>query len=140
MGRWTERRALYNEDDETYDPYISLDVNEYLIDKYPMLSLKNRRSVWSSCQSDDDFDYSSIEHQINQRVRKLAVKDMTIELPPNEQIMVDLVRKYLEISWEDVPADDYDELVDYLIDGLDGIVEEYYEEDEEDDEEEEEEE
>ena len=39
MGRWTERRALYNEDDETFDPYISLDVNEYLIEHYPMLSL-----------------------------------------------------------------------------------------------------
>ena len=134
MGRWTERRALYNEDDETYDPYISLDVNEYLIDKYPMLSLKNRRSVWSSCQNDGNFDYSAVEHQINQRVRKLAVKDMTIELPPNEQIMVDLVRKYLEISWEDVPADDYDDLVDVLIDGLDALVEEYYEDEDEEEE------
>ena len=131
MGRWTERRALYNEDDETYDPYISLDVNEYLIDKYPMLSLKRRRSVWSICQNDANFDYSSIEHQINQCVRKLAVKDMTIELPPNEQVMVDLVRKYLEISWEDIPAEDYDELIDHLIDGLDMLVEDYYEETEE---------
>ena len=137
MGRWTERRALYNEDDETYDPYISLDVNEYLIERYPSLSLKNRRSVWSSCQNDDNFDYSAIEHQINQAVRKLAVKDMKIQLPPNEQVMVDLVRKYLEISWEDVPAEDYDELVDYLIDGLDEIVEEYYADDEDEEDEEE---
>ena len=134
MGRWTERRALYNEDDESFDPYLSLDVNEYLIDHYPMLSLKSRRSVWSSCQNDDDFDYSAIEHQINQRVRKLAVKNMTIQLPPNEQVMVDLVRKYLEISWEDVPADDYDDLVDVLIDGLDALVEEYYEDEDEEEE------
>jgi len=139
MGRWTERRALYNEDDETYDPYISLDVNEYLIDKYPTLSLKNRRSVWSTCQNDDDFDYSGIEDQINQCVRKLAVKDMTIELPPNEQVMVDLVRKYLEISWDDVPADDYEDLIDALLEGLDEIVEDYYSEDDEEEEDEDEE-
>ena len=51
--------------------------------------------------------------------------------------MVDLVRKYLAVSWEDIPAEDYDELVDYLIAGLDEIVEEYYADDEEEEDEEE---
>ena len=69
MGKWTERRSLYYEDDEKYDPYLSLDVNEYLISEWPTLSLKQRRGVWTLAQNDEDFDWSSVEEQIDDYVQ-----------------------------------------------------------------------
>ena len=39
MGAKTERRSLYYESDEDFDPTISVDVNEYLIETWPTLTL-----------------------------------------------------------------------------------------------------
>ena len=130
MGRWTERRALYNEDEDQYDPYLSLDVNEYLIENYPKLSLKQRTAIWSICQ--EAVDFSVLEIQVNTQVQKYAIKNMSVELPPNEQAMVNLVRQYLATSWEDIPAEDYDDLCSVLLESLDDLVEEYYEDSDED--------
>ena len=41
MGRISERRALYYEDDPDYDPFVGIDVNEYLIAEYPRMTLNS---------------------------------------------------------------------------------------------------
>ena len=65
MGRVSERRALFLENDPDHDPFLGVDVNEYLIEWYPTLTAKQRRAVWTSCQSDVDFDFESIHEQID---------------------------------------------------------------------------
>ena len=80
MGRWSERRALAAENDETVDTCLTLDVNEYLISEWPTLTLKQRRAVWYSCQTDDDFDWSDIEDQIDDMVFELAGDNDTWDL------------------------------------------------------------
>ena len=65
MGRVSERRALFLENDPDYDPFVGVDVNEYLIECYPTLTAKQRKSVWTSCQSDVDFDFEAIYEQID---------------------------------------------------------------------------
>ena len=65
MATAAERRRAFLEDDPDYDPYISFDINEYLIEYYPQLNAKMRKSVWTTVQSDPDFDYTPIEEQID---------------------------------------------------------------------------
>ena len=65
MGRSAERRALYYEDDPDYNPFVGVDVNEYLIENHKTLTLKQRRSVWTLCQQDEDFNYDSIYEEID---------------------------------------------------------------------------
>ena len=65
-----ERRNLYYAFDEGHDPLITIDVNEYLIDEYPTLSLKARRAIWTIAQNDEEFDFSSIEEQIDEYVEQ----------------------------------------------------------------------
>ena len=65
MGRKSERRALYYEDDPDYDPFVGIDVNEYLIAEYPQMTLKQRRSVWRLCQSDGDFNFDPVYEEID---------------------------------------------------------------------------
>jgi len=80
MGAKTERRSLYYESDEDFDPTISVDVNEYLIETWPTLTLKQRNSVWSLCQNDEDFDYESIHNQIDDWVYHLAEDNPEVNL------------------------------------------------------------
>ena len=65
MGRKEERRALYYQSDPTYDPFVGIDVNEYLIENFPTLTLKQRKAVWSLCQSDGDFNFDPIYEEID---------------------------------------------------------------------------
>ena len=65
MGRSAERRALYYEDDPDYNPFVGVDVNEYLIENHKSLTLKQRRSVWTLCQQDEDFNYDPIYEEID---------------------------------------------------------------------------
>ena len=65
MGRMSERRALYYEDDPDHDPFVGVDVNEYLIETYPTMTLKQRRAVWSLCQSDGEFNFDSVYEEID---------------------------------------------------------------------------
>ena len=65
MGRISERRALYYEDDPDYDPFVGVDVNEYLIAEYPHMTLKQRRAVWHLCQTDGDFNFDPVYEEID---------------------------------------------------------------------------
>ena len=65
MGRSSERRALYYEDDPDYNPFVGVDVNEYLIEHHKTLTLKQRRSVWTLCQQDEDFNFDPIYEEID---------------------------------------------------------------------------
>ena len=65
MGRMSERRALYYEDDPNHDPFVGVAVNEYLIETYPTMTLKQRRAVWSLCQSDGDFNFDPVYEEID---------------------------------------------------------------------------
>ena len=105
-----ERRNLYYAFDEGHDPSITLDINEYLIDEWPDLSLKARQAVWTTCQNNEDFDMSSVEDQIDDAVYTVAEQspELGIELP-NE--------------------DDEDEDDDELQDALYDFVSNYYDED-----------
>lgn len=80
MGSKSERRSLYYESDSEFDPTISVDINEYLIEHWPTLNLKQRTSVWTLCQEDEDFDYDSIHDQIDAWVFDLAENDPQVDL------------------------------------------------------------
>ncbi len=82
----SERRALYYEEQSDFDPFVGLDANEYLIEDWPKLTLKQRKAVWSACQTDEDFDWSSIYEQIDDAVFELAERDKTIDLSDVEII------------------------------------------------------
>ena len=60
----SERRALYYEDDPDYDPFVGVDVNEYLIEEYPHMTLKQRRAVWRLAQEDGDFNFDAVYEEI----------------------------------------------------------------------------
>ena len=78
MGRISERRALYYENDPDYDPFIGVDINEYLIENYT-LTLKQRKAVWTLCQSDEDFNFESIYADIDAWVAHVTGEDVTDE-------------------------------------------------------------
>ena len=40
MGAASERRALLMEANDDYNPYLTIDVNEYLIEEWPTLNCK----------------------------------------------------------------------------------------------------
>ena len=65
MGRMSERRSLYYEDDPDYNPFVGVDVNEYLIEEYPHMTLKQRRAVWHLCQTDGDFNFDPVYEEID---------------------------------------------------------------------------
>ena len=80
MATAAERRALFYEDQSDFDAFIGVDANEYLIEDWPMLTLKQRKAVWSACSVDPDFDWSPIYEQLDQAVLTLAETDSTIDL------------------------------------------------------------
>ena len=80
MATQAERRALYYEDQSDYDPFLGIDANEYLIEDWPMLTLKQRKAIISICQYDEDFDWTPLTEQIDQAVITLAETDKTIDL------------------------------------------------------------
>ena len=81
-----ERRALYYEEQSDFDPFLGVDVNEYLIEEWPKLTLKQRKSVWSRCQLSDEFDWDPVYEQIDQAILELAEIDKTIDLSDLEII------------------------------------------------------
>ena len=131
MGKWTERRSLYYEDDEKYDPYLSLDVNEYLISEWPTLSLKQRRGVWTMAQNDEEFDWSSIEEQVDNYVGQILQEDIDKDEEDDLNYLHDALATYVQDYWEDVDEDDLDDLVEFVIVAIDNAVDEYYNDDEE---------
>ena len=59
---------------------ISVDINEYLIEEWPKLTLAQRKAVWTLCQNDEEFDFDPIYEQIDTMVVQLAETDKTIDL------------------------------------------------------------
>lgn len=136
MGRFSERRALYYEDEDGHDPSLSIDVNEYLIENYEAISLKQRRSIWSLCQNDEDFDYSSIEEQIDSWVIKFAKTDPTMNVTKKITDYIDPSeledKEYDEEEYDEDEEDDEDyedetvyvDVREYLEDKFEDIPEE----------------
>ena len=142
MGRWTERRALYHEDDDSYDPYLSLDVNEYLIANFPVLSLKQRRSVWTMAQNDEDFDWSSIEEQVNYYVDRIL--NASKEADDDEEEYPDIywaLSDYIESNFDNIDTEDeyYPDTLLEIIETLDELIIEAFDDEDKSEEEEEEE-
>ena len=132
MGAKSERRSLYYEDNEEFDPTIIVDVNEYLIEEWPTLTLKNRTSVWSLCQNDEDFDFDSIYEQIDEWVFTLAEQDPDVNLGEDDTSGVGFKDEDLDDDEddEDYDEDDYDDEDDsldgYLIFDIVGYLSEKY--------------
>ena len=112
MGATSERRALTYEDNDSYDPNITVDINEYLIENWPTLTLKNRTSVWTLCQNDEDFDLDSIYNQIDDWVYQLAEDDPNVNLGKVDE---DDDEDYDDDDDDDDEEDDDESLEGYLI-------------------------
>ena len=80
-----ERRALFYSSNLDHDPYIQLDINEYLIETWPQLNLKQRKCVWTLCQNDEEFDFSDIEAQVDSWVYEFADSVSDLDLPEPEE-------------------------------------------------------
>ena len=76
-----ERRALYYSTNDEHDPYVQVDINEYLIENWPDLNLKQRKCVWTLCQNDEDFVFDEIHDQIDSMVYVYAESDDSVVLP-----------------------------------------------------------
>ena len=108
MGAASERRALLLEADDSYNPFLDVNVNEYLIKEFPTLTIKQRTSVVHFCQSDEDFDYSPIHDQIDKKVYKYAETNPEIIL---DDVSDDSVVESDNEVDEDEEADTFESLV-----------------------------
>ena len=115
MGAASERRALLLEADDSYDPFLAVNVNEYLIEEFPTLTAKQRTSVVHLCQNDEDFDYDPIHDQIDDKVYEYAetnpevILDDTSDLDDDEE-SDDEIETYLSVDVETYLLDNYDEI------------------------------
>lgn len=127
MGGKSERRSLFYANDDNFDPTLVVDVNEYLIDEWPGLTLKQRRSVWTIAQGNDDFDYDPIYNQIDEIIYEMAETDSTIELPPeddddteSEEPILELdVEAFLEDNWPNLTEDQSAAIVEIIMSDYD---------------------
>ena len=103
MGAASERRALLLEADDSYDPFLTVDVNEYLIEEFPTLTAKHRQSVWHLCQNDEEFDYESIHDQIDDKVYEYA--------ETNSEVVLDDTSDIDDDDDDDEDDDEFDSLV-----------------------------
>ena len=137
MGATTRRNLYYNSDQE-YNPNLTVDINEYLIDTWPQLSLKQRTSVWTIAQDDEEFDYESLYEQIDDIIYELAETDKTIELPPedeesdeddedDEPVIYVNVLDYLNDGWPDLTEDQKTAIKDKIMNDDDFDFEVIYE-------------
>ena len=83
MATPAERRALFFAEDPDYDPCIIFDINEYLIENYPMLTAKQRKGCWTNVQNDEDFDFGEIEDQVDEWVEELF--DIVLETEEDDE-------------------------------------------------------
>ena len=142
----TRRRHLVQEDKEDFDCCLTFDVNEYLIDNWPTLTFRNRQSVWSICQNNDEFDWDVVEDQIIDCIYDLAEADSTVVLPEQKDgsedeeddsfydDVISSVSNYIEYTYEDM-EDESENFAYFVIDKLDDLLTEYYESADEDEEE-----
>jgi hypothetical protein len=117
MGAASERRALLLEADDSYNPFLDVNVNEYLIKEFPTLTIKQRTSVVHLCQSDEGFDYSPIHDQIEEKVYKYAESNPDVVLDKSEdddsdssEESDDEIETYLSVDIESYLQDNYDEI------------------------------
>ena len=121
-----QRRALYNEGDLDFDASISYDVNEYLIEAWPTLHARGRKCIWTLCQNDEEFDFSSIEEQIDDWVYEWAESATDWTLPEEEEddedeeedddddygyLYLDL-EHFIECSWPDLTDDQVETFIE----------------------------
>jgi hypothetical protein len=136
MGAASERRALLMEANDDYNPYLTIDVNEYLIEEWPTLTAKHRQSVWHLCQTDEEFDYDPIHDQIDEKVYIYAESDPNVVIDTEDESEVedpeeeteedsddesdetifDMMFSYLEDSWPDLTEDQMESISNSLVD------------------------
>ena len=123
-----ERRALYYSAVDEHDPYVQVDINEYLIENWPVLNLKQRKCIWTLCQNDEDFVFDEIHDQIDAHVFAYAESDDSVVLPSEDEsdeeetdscLLFD-VFEYISDSFE-LDDEKVNELTDQLIDD-DGLL------------------
>lgn len=120
-----QRRALFRQNDNDFDCSIHFDVNEYLIENWPTLPERGRKSVWTLAQTDEEFDFSSIEEQVDDYVYVYAESSPTWSLPDDLEdeedeeedeeddgwyLSVDLYEYYAE-NWPSLTSAQVDEAV-----------------------------
>ena len=138
MGAASERRALLLEADDSYDPFLTVDVNEYLIEEFKTLTAKQRQSVWHLCQNDEDFSYDSIHDQIDDWVYEYAESNPDVVLETStdaselteeeeeeeeecDQTIYDLMSTHLETEWPDLSEDQVDAISNSLVEKQDEL-------------------
>ena len=138
MGAASERRALLLEADDSYNPFLAVDVNEYLIGEFPTLTIKQRTSVVHLCQSDEDFDYSSIHDQIDEKLYEHAETNPEVILgdvsadavvesddeadeDEDDQSVYDLMYTHLEEEWPQLTEDQMDAISKSLVEKQDEL-------------------
>jgi len=139
MGAASERRALLLEADDSYDPFLTVDVNEYLIDEFKTLTAKQRQSVWHLCQNDENFSYDAIHDQIDDWVYEYAESNSDVVLETStddselteeeeeeeeeeyDQIIYDLMSTHLENEWPDLSEEQVDAISNSLVDKQDEL-------------------
>jgi hypothetical protein len=128
MGAASERRALRLEADDSHNPYLAVDVNEYLIEDFSTLTIKQRTSVVHLCQNDEDFDYSSIYEQIDDKVYEYAETNSEVVLEELSDIDEDEyeeddsfeslvyvdVQQHLQDNYEEMDDDELAYMTDFI--------------------------
>ena len=123
MGAAAERRALLLEADDSYDPFLTIDVNEYLIEDFPTLTAKQRQSIWHLCQNDEDFDYDSIHDQIDDWVYEYAESNPDVVLDDSSNADEEIEEEEEEEDTADIESLVYVDVEEYLQDNYDEIDE-----------------
>ena len=140
MGNAAQRRQLVQNDIEDFDCCLTFDVNEYCIEEWPTLTLKNRQSVWSSLQNDEDFNWDQVIEQIDAFIMKEAKTNPRFVLDDTENEtnegddettdeLKDALYNYVFDHWDDMDQEEDDVLEDLfsvLITTIDEAVDEYY--------------
>ena len=140
MGAASERRALLMEANDDYDPYLAVNVDEYLIQEWPTLTAKHRQSVRHLCQTDEEFDYDPIHDQIDEKVFIYAESnpnvilvtgddddDATYETEEDLEVVSDalifeMMHNHLEIYWPDLSKNQTEVVSNFLVDQKDSLL------------------
>ena len=139
MSNAANRRQLVQNDIEEFDCCLTFDVNEYCIETWPSLTFKNRQSTWATLQNDEEFDWSTVENQIDVFVQsEFSVSaDTKSETDDEAETSVDTLNSalydYIVEYWEGLEDEDLDELTEFLITTIDEAVDAYFDDDETED-------
>ena len=143
MSNAANRRQLVQNDIEEFDCCLTFDVNEYCIENWPTLTFKNRQSVWASLQNDEDFDWTTVEDQIDDFIEEEAERNPKFVIDTTEEEtdeddeeeddeVLDLkeaLLAYLLVAYEDLQDEEEDvmeDLLEELITTIDEATEDYF--------------